>query len=51
LDARNAGFEVVAVRDLMRGIDINRSVDAMWEQLHDAGVEIVESSDVAGMIG
>ncbi len=51
VDARNAGFEVVAVRDLMRGIDIDGSVDAMWEQLRDAGVEIVASSDVAGMIG
>jgi Amidases related to nicotinamidase len=51
VDARNAGFEVVAVRDLMRGIDINGSVDAMWEQLRDAGVEIVASGDVAGMIG
>ena len=51
VDARKAGFEVVAVRDLMRGIDIDGSIDAMWEQLRDAGVEIVASSDVAGMIG
>ncbi|MDR9447455.1 MAG: nicotinamidase [Balneolaceae bacterium] len=49
-DARGAGFEVVAVRDLMRGIDMNGSVDAMWARLRDAGVEIVESCDVAGMI-
>jgi nicotinamidase/pyrazinamidase len=49
-DARSAGFEVAAVHDLMRGIDMNGSVDAMWAQLREAGVEIVESGDVAGMI-
>ena len=46
LDARAAGFEARIIEDASRAIDHDGSLDRMWRDLRDAGVERVTSADV-----
>jgi nicotinamidase/pyrazinamidase len=48
LDARNLGFETYLVTDATRGVDLNKGdIDRARQQMHDAGVQFVESSEIA----
>jgi nicotinamidase/pyrazinamidase len=47
LDARKAGFKAAVIEDACRGIDLNGSVKAAWEQMGKAGVKRIQSSDIA----
>ena len=47
LDARRLGFPVIVIRDACRAIDLNGSVAAMEKELAAAGVESIESADMA----
>nr|WP_165074499.1 bifunctional nicotinamidase/pyrazinamidase [Paludisphaera rhizosphaerae] len=38
LDARRLGFEVTVIEAACRGIDLNGSLDAAWQQMEEAGV-------------
>jgi len=40
LDGRALGFEVTVIREGCRGIDIDGSLDAAWEEMAHAGVRI-----------
>ena len=43
LDGRMEGVEVYVIEDACRGIDLDGSVDAAWQQLLDAGVKRINS--------
>ncbi|MBH61481.1 MAG: nicotinamidase/pyrazinamidase [Alphaproteobacteria bacterium] len=43
LDGRKEGFEVFVIEDACRGIDLEGSVDAIWQQMTEAGVECIDS--------
>ena len=47
LDARGEGFAAVLIEDACRAIDLNGSLAHAREQLRDAGVEVVRSTDLA----
>jgi nicotinamidase/pyrazinamidase len=47
LDARAEGFEVSLVEDACRAIDLNGSLAAAWVSLLQAGVQRVQSAQVA----
>ena len=47
IDARNAGFDAVMVEDACRGIDTNGSLAAAWEAMARAGVQRIQSSELA----
>lgn len=47
LDARRLGFPAIVIRDACRGIDLNGSITAMEAQFTAAGVELIDSSDLA----
>ena len=46
LDGRKQGFDVYVIEDATRGIDQNGSLSQAWEEMNNAGVQIV-SSDAA----
>ncbi|HHP7236949.1 bifunctional nicotinamidase/pyrazinamidase [Longibacter sp.] len=46
LDGRKQGFDVYVVEEATRGIDANGSLAAAWEEMNDAGVQII-SADAA----
>lgn len=46
LDARRAGFEAVILRDACRAIDLNRSVEAMEREFAQAGVGLMNTTDL-----
>lgn len=48
LDGRKEGFEIVVIDDACRGIDLEGSVEAAWQQMTDAGVERIDSRELAG---
>ena len=48
LDGRREGFEIIVIDDACRGIDLEGSVEAAWQQMTDAGVERVDSRELAG---
>ncbi len=48
LDGRREGFEIVVIDDACRGIDLEGSVEAAWQQMTDAGVERIDSRELAG---
>jgi nicotinamidase/pyrazinamidase len=48
LDARRLGFEVVVLRDACRAIDLNGSVASMEKEFAAAGVELMNTADLAG---
>ena len=45
-DGRSLGFEVVVVRDAVRGIDIDGSVESAWRRMNEVGAEIADASDL-----
>jgi nicotinamidase/pyrazinamidase len=47
LDARKAGFKASVIEDASRGIDLNGSLKAAWDQMAKAGVKRIQSSDIA----
>ena len=47
LDARRAGFTTYVVEDACRGIDLNGSLAAAWKQMQAAGVQRIQSTDIA----
>jgi nicotinamidase/pyrazinamidase len=48
LDARRMGFSAVVLRDACRAIDLNGSVDAMEVQFAEAGVAVIDSTELSG---
>ena len=46
IDGAREGFEVAVIEDACRGIDLEGSLDAAWEQMVDAKVARVPSSDL-----
>ena len=48
LDGRREGFEIIVIDDACRGIDLEGSVEAAWRQMTDAGVERIDSRELAG---
>jgi nicotinamidase/pyrazinamidase len=47
LDARKAGFKAFVIEDASRGIDLNGSLKAAWDQMGKAGVKRIQSADIA----
>jgi nicotinamidase/pyrazinamidase len=47
LDARKAGFKAYVIEDASRGIDLNGSLKAAWDQMGKAGVKRIQSTDIA----
>src|SRR5690349_9968369 len=47
LDARKAGFETYVVEDACRGIDTQGSLAKAWTDMAKAGVERIQSGDIA----
>jgi nicotinamidase/pyrazinamidase len=48
LDARRIGLEVVVVEDAVRGIDVDGSLAAAWQEMERAGVARVSSIELTG---
>jgi nicotinamidase/pyrazinamidase len=48
LDAREIGLDVVIVEDAVRGIDVDGSLAAAWEEMEGAGVGRVDSREFTG---
>ncbi len=46
LDAIELGYKVGLVEDAVRGIDLNNSVEAAFQEMKKAGVEILHSKDI-----
>jgi nicotinamidase/pyrazinamidase len=46
VDAVKAGFKVVVIEDLSRGIDVRGSMEAAWKDMAKAGVERAMSQDL-----
>jgi nicotinamidase/pyrazinamidase len=47
LDARSEGFEVFAIEDAVRGIDIEASVEKAWKTMAEAGVHRIREQDLS----
>jgi nicotinamidase/pyrazinamidase len=47
MDARRFGFEAAVIEDATRGIDLNGSLAKAWAEMKAAGVERVQSADLA----
>ncbi len=47
LDARAAGFDAVVIEDACRAIDLNGSLAQAWKDLQAAGVQRLQSNDIA----
>jgi nicotinamidase/pyrazinamidase len=47
MDARRFGFEAAVIEDACRGIDLNGSLAKAWSDMKAAGVQRVQSSDIA----
>jgi nicotinamidase/pyrazinamidase len=48
LDARKAGFETYVVEDACRGIDNQGSLAKAWADMTKAGINRIQSGDIAG---
>ena len=46
LDARKFGFQAAVIEDASRGIDLNGSLAAAWQDMEKAGVKRIQSSDI-----
>lgn len=46
LDGIKEGFKINLIKDAVRGIDIDGSVDTAWDEMKKAGVNMVNSSDL-----
>jgi nicotinamidase/pyrazinamidase len=44
LDGVKQGFDVYVIEDATRGIDANGSLAAAWEEMNDAGVQVISSN-------
>lgn len=49
LDARKLGFQALVVEDASRGIDLNGSLAKAWADMKKAGVQRIQSADVASV--
>ena len=47
LDARRAGFAAAVIEDACRAIDLNGSLAAAWDKMAKAGVQRLQSRDIA----
>jgi nicotinamidase/pyrazinamidase len=47
LDARAAELKVSVIEDACRGIDLNGSVAAAWKAMAEAGINRIQSTDIA----
>jgi len=47
IDARTAGFEVYVVEDATRGVNLNGSLAQAWTAMRQAGVQRIQSQDIA----
>ena len=47
LDARKLGLDAAVVEDACRAIDLQGSLAAAWGRMHKAGVERIQSGDIA----
>jgi len=47
LDARKAGFNATVIEDATRAIDLNGSLKAAWAKMAKAGIQRIQSSDIA----
>ena len=47
LDARKLKFDCAVVEDACRAIDMQGSLEAAWEKMNKAGVERIQSRDIA----
>ena len=47
LDARKLGYTVNLVEDAVKGIDMDGSVEAAFEEMEEAGVKFVQSKEVS----
>jgi nicotinamidase/pyrazinamidase len=47
LDARSEGFEVFAIEDAVRGIDIGASVEKAWRTMAEAGARRIREQDLS----
>ncbi|MDR9417388.1 bifunctional nicotinamidase/pyrazinamidase [Gracilimonas sp.] len=47
LDARKLGYKVTLVENAVRGIDIESSVDAAFDEMREAGVEFKNSGEIS----
>ncbi len=45
-DGLDEGFEVYVIEDAVRGIDVEGSLDAAWNEMNEKGAEVVESWDL-----
>ncbi|PSQ80553.1 MAG: bifunctional nicotinamidase/pyrazinamidase [Bacteroidetes bacterium QS_1_63_11] len=43
LDGRKEGFDVYVIEDATRGIDQDGSLDQAWDEMNEAGVQIISS--------
>ena len=48
LDGLNEGFSVTVIRDAVKGIDMDGSVDEAWDQMSIAGAQSTPSPDILG---
>jgi nicotinamidase/pyrazinamidase len=47
LDARKLGFKAAVIEDACRGIDLNGSLAKAWDDMKKAGVQRLQSTDIA----
>ena len=47
LDARKLGLDAAVIEDACRAIDMQGSLAAAWERMHKAGVQRIQSGDIA----
>lgn len=45
-DGRRIGFDVTVIRDAVRGIDMDGSVEATWQRMQEIGARIVDASEI-----
>jgi nicotinamidase/pyrazinamidase len=46
VDGTNQGFEIVVIEDAVRGIDIDGSVAAAWEEMEQKGIKKIHSNEI-----
>lgn len=46
VDGCKEGFKVTVIKDAVRGIDIEGSVDQAWEEMEEAGANVISSQEV-----
>ncbi|MDZ7715482.1 MAG: bifunctional nicotinamidase/pyrazinamidase [Balneolaceae bacterium] len=46
VDGCKEGFNVTVIKDAVRGIDIEGSVDQAWEEMEEAGANVISSQEV-----